>query len=130
MTLLSHLAGDRSRRTLLASLFALSILSALSAFAQQSTLPPNMQANAAQNALPKASSQPSAPATAALPPKASPANAALSKKAFEAGAKAVAANDLAAAYADFAEAVTLDPRNKNARLQRDNMGFRLMQQHQ
>jgi hypothetical protein len=126
---------------------------AVAAFAQQQPAPaqqqippvqqqvaPAQQPPAAVPISPSSSAQQSAAVSKAAPgaaravtPAPTPVtstNVSLSKKAYEAGLRAVAANDLTGAYGHFAEAVTLDPGNKNARLQRDNIGFRLMQQHQ
>ncbi len=130
MTLFSHLASRCRKRGVLASLLAVILCCALATFGQQATVPQSSGLKPSTSTATTPSSptkQVSAPVAAAA---VSSANASLSKKAFEAGRKALAANDLTSAYGDFAEAVTLDPRNKNARLQRDNIGFRLMQQHQ
>ena len=81
----------------------------------------------AKSSTPAASRQPSslsAPASASA--SASPE---LAKKAFEAGAEAERAGNWAEAYSHFAEAVSLDPRNLDARRRRENARSRLVQQH-
>ena len=128
MSLISHFVRRNRKGVSLACIVALLVIFTVTAFAQQSSAPQGAAQNLA--AQQKLVTSASAPTSAAPPARVSSANAALSKKAYEAGRKALAANDLTSAYADFAEAVTLDPRNKNARQQRDGIAFRLMQQHQ
>jgi len=70
-----------------------------------------------------------APLPAAPAPAVSSGNTAASKKSIEIGLRAAQAGEWAAAYDAYAEAVTLDPRNAEARLHRDEAGFRLARQH-
>src|SRR5580698_4813856 len=108
MASFSHLARRNRKGAALACIASLFVVFTVTAFAQQSAAPLATAQNlAAQQKLI------SSPSASAPPARVSSANAALSKKAYEAGRKALTANDLTSAYADFAEAVTLDPRNKN-----------------
>jgi type II secretory pathway component GspD/PulD (secretin) len=104
------------------------VFSGSNAFGQQSSA---AQSSAGGNAQSTNGAQKSATAAKpAAPPPVSAARAKQSKKAYEAGLKAESKKDFSSAYSDFAEAVTLDPRNLNARLKRDAIAFRMMQQHQ
>lgn len=101
---------------------------------------PGMRVLAQQNANSPAQKPGAQVASNAAPARAAPkpatarpvsaAQANQSKKAYEAGLKAESRQDFEAAYADFAEAVTLNPQNLNARLHRDAIGFRKMHEHQ
>src|SRR5580704_19509304 len=72
------------------------------------------------------SAQSSAAPSQAKPEKANPSRA---KKEIEAGKKAEKLGDWETAYAEYAEALTDAPGNKEAELLRDAARFRLVQQH-
>lgn len=103
------------------------VFAGLSAFGQQSSGPTVTQSTAAGAS---ATQKSTGDSKASAPPPVSQARAKQSRKAYEAGLRAESKKDFSSAYSDFAEAVTLDPRNMNARLKRDAIAFRMMQQHQ